>query len=83
MKITILSVGNIKEKYLVDAIKEYTKRLSKYSKIEFLKVNDEAIGDNPSDKEMEQVKDKEAQKLLKLLPKDGYKIALNLKGEML
>lgn len=82
MKITILSVGNIKEKYLKDAISEYSKRLSKYTKLEFLKVDDESICDQPSEKEMIQVKEKEALKLLKLLPENSYKIALNLKGKM-
>jgi 23S rRNA (pseudouridine1915-N3)-methyltransferase len=83
MKISIVSVGNIKEKYLVDAINEYTKRLSKYTKIEFLKVSDEPINDHPSDKEIEQIKDKEGDKILKILPSNSYKIALDLKGEML
>ena len=83
MKITILSVGNIKEKYLKDAICEYSKRISKYAKVEFVSVSDEPISDNASIKEMEQVKNKEATKLLKLLPNNSYKIALNLKGEML
>lgn len=83
MKITILSVGNIKEKYLKDAICEYSKRISKYAKVEFVSVSDEPISDNASIKEMEQVKSKEATKLLKVLPNNSYKIALNLKGEML
>ena len=83
MKITILSVGNIKEKYLKDAICEYSKRISKYAKVEFVSVSDEPISDNASVKEMEQVKNKEATKLLKVLPNNSYKIALNLKGEML
>ena len=83
MKITVLSVGNIKEKYLKDAIEEYSKRISKYSKVEFIKINDEPINDNPSDKEVEIVKNKEAEKLLKVLPSNSYKLALNLKGEML
>jgi 23S rRNA (pseudouridine1915-N3)-methyltransferase len=83
MKITILSVGNIKEKYLKDAICEYSKRISKYAKVEFISVGDEPISDNASVKEMEQVKNKEATKLLKVLPNNSYKIALNLKGEML
>ena len=83
MKITILSVGNIKEKYLKDAIAEYSKRISKYAKVEFINVSDEPINDNPSIKEMEIVKNKEATKLLKVMPPNSYKIALNLKGEML
>ena len=83
MKITIMSVGNIKEKYLKDAILEYSKRISKYSEIEFVNVADEPIKDNSSEKEKEIIKSKEAIKLLKKLPNNSYKIALNLKGEML
>ena len=83
MKITIMSVGNVKEKYLKDAILEYSKRISKYSEIEFINVDDEPIKDNASDKEIEIVKNKEALKLLKKLPQNSYKIALNLKGKML
>ena len=83
MKITILSVGNIKEKYLKDAILEYSKRISKYSSIEFINVDDEPINDNASLKEIEMIKNKEASKLLKKLPSNSYKVALNLKGKML
>lgn len=83
MKITILTVGNIKEKYLKDAIAEYSKRISKFSKVEILKVLDEPINDNASEKEIEIVKNKEAEKLIKIMPNNSYKIALNLKGEML
>ena len=83
MKIVVVSVGSIKEKYLKDAINEYSKRLSKYAKIEFLNVSDEMIPNNPSEKEIEKIKLKEGEKILKVLPLNSYKIALNLKGEML
>lgn len=83
MKITILSVGSIKEKYLKDGIEEYTKRISKYAKIDLIHVADEPIAEHPSPKEIEVVKNKEAEKLLKVLPQGAFKIALNLKGEML
>ncbi len=83
MRITILSVGNIKEKYLKDAIEEYSKRISKFCKIDFIQVNDEAIVENPSDKQMELVKEKEGEKIIKALPKSCYKIVLDLKGVML
>ena len=83
MKITIVSVGEIKEKYLIDAINEYSKRLSKYCKLSFLKVTDEPNTDNPSDREIEIVKNKEGMKILKVLPQNSFKIALNLKGKML
>ncbi|MDE7263317.1 MAG: 23S rRNA (pseudouridine(1915)-N(3))-methyltransferase RlmH [Anaeroplasmataceae bacterium] len=80
MKITILSVGIIKERYLKDAILEYSKRLSKYCKIDFISVPDEPIIHNMS---IEDIKSKEATKLLSKLPESSFKIALNLKGEML
>lgn len=80
MKITILSVGNIKEKYLKDAILEYSKRISKFCKVDFISVSDEVISDNTSEVD---IKNKEALKLLAKIPVNSYKIALNLKGEML
>ena len=82
MKITILSVGKIKEKYLVNAIKEYSKRLSRYTKLNMITVKDEPASESLSEKEMEAVKDKEGDTLLKRLP-NGFVIALDLKGEML
>lgn len=83
MKITILSVGNIKEKYFIDAIAEYTKRLSKYCKINEIVLSDLSINDNPSDKEIEIIKNKEGIKILEAIPKDSYVITLDLKGKML
>ena len=49
MKITILTVGKIKEKYLRDAIAEYSKRLSRYAKLEIIEVADEKTPDNASE----------------------------------
>jgi 23S rRNA (pseudouridine1915-N3)-methyltransferase len=83
MKITILSVGKIKESYFIDAIKEYSKRLSKYTKLDFIEVMDEPIKDNASLKDEEVVKEKEGLKLLSKLDMKSYKIVLDLKGEML
>ena len=58
MKITILAVGKLKEKYWKQAIAEYEKRLGAYSKIEIIEVPDEKAPENMSDKEVEQVKEK-------------------------
>ncbi len=83
MKITILSVGNIKEKYLIDAIDEYSKRLSKYTKINHITVPDLAINSNPSDKDMEIIKNKEGIKLIENISDDAFVVALDLKGNMI
>ena len=64
MKITILAVGKLKEKYWKQAIAEYEKRLGAYSKIEMIEVPDEKAPETMSDKEIEQVKAKEGQRLL-------------------
>lgn len=83
MKINIVSVGSIKEKYLKDAILEYSKRIFKYAKVEFYSINDEPICQNPSKKDEEIVKNKEGEKLLKIIPSNSFKVVLDLKGEML
>ena len=64
MKITVLAVGKLKEKYWKQAIAEYQKRLGAYTKIEVIEVPDEKAPENMSDKEIEQVKQKEGQRLL-------------------
>ena len=59
MNITVISVGKIKEKYFTAAIDEYSKRLSRFAKLNIIEVGDEKIPDNASEKEMEQIKEKE------------------------
>lgn len=81
MKITIISVGKIKEKYLVEGIKEYSKRLSKYTKLEIIEVPDEHAPENLSKKELDIIKDKEGLKIDSRI-KDSYIIALAIKGTM-
>jgi len=81
MKITIITVGKLKEKYLVEGIKEYSKRISKYSKLEIIEVPDEHAPEKLSKKDMENIKDKEGTKILSKL-KDSYVIALAIKGVM-
>jgi len=83
MKITILTVGKLKEKYWKQAIAEYEKRLSAYSKIEIIEVPDEKAPENMSDKEVEQVKEKEGQRLLAKVKQQSTVITLEIKGNML
>lgn len=83
MKITIITVGKIKEKYLRDAIEEYSKRLSKYCKLEILEVIDEKTPDNASIIVENQIRDKEGERILKLIKDDAYVITLEIGGTML
>lgn len=82
MKIKIITVGKIKEKYLQDGINEYTKRLSRYTQLEMIEINDEKAPEKLSKKEMEIIKDKEGDKILSKLDND-YLVALDIKGKSL
>ena len=83
MKITILTVGKIKEKYLRDAIAEYSKRLSRYAKLEIIEVADEKTPDSASETVETNIKNKEAERLLKYIRDDAYLITLEIKGKQL
>lgn len=80
MNIKIITVGKLKEKYLKAGIAEYAKRLTSYCKLEIIEVNDEKAPENLSDKEMEQVKDKEGERILAKIPAQSYVFALAIQG---
>ena len=69
MKITILCVGKVKEKFYRDAIGEFTKRLSRYCKLEIIEVADEKTDEQASQNEIDIVKSKEGERLLKNINK--------------
>ncbi len=81
LNINIICVGKIKEKFFSSAIEEYSKRLSKYCKLDILELPDEKIPDNPNETIENIVKEKECNNILKHLKKDSYIIALDLKGK--
>ena len=82
MKISIICVGKIKEQYFRDAISEYVKRLGKYCKLEIIEVADEKTPDKAGKALEEQIKEKEAGRILKHLKEDAYIYSLEIKGEM-
>ncbi|MBC8060347.1 MAG: 23S rRNA (pseudouridine(1915)-N(3))-methyltransferase RlmH [Clostridiaceae bacterium] len=83
MNISIICVGKIKEKFYREAIGEYSKRLSRYCKLDIVEVADEKTPDNASDKEELQIKEKEGEGILKNIKDNIYVIAMDIKGEML
>lgn len=83
MKITLICVGKIKEKYLNDAIKEYSKRLSKYCRLEIIEVADVKTDENASETLNLQVKDREGERILKHIKDSSYVITLEILGNML
>lgn len=81
MRITIICVGKIKEKFYRDAIAEFEKRLSKYCKYEILEVADEKTPDKASPAEEEQIKEKEGNRILAKIKEDAYVCTLEIAGK--
>lgn len=81
MNISLLTIGKLKEKYLKQGIDEYLKRLTAYAKVEVIELPDEKAPEQLSDIEMEQVKNKEGERLLAKISPDTYVIALAIEGK--
>ena len=82
MKITILCVGKVKEKFYRDAIGEYQKRLSRYCKLKIVEVADEKTPDGASETVENQIKEKEGNRILSKIREEDYVIALVIDGKM-
>lgn len=82
MHISIVTVGKLKEKYLKLGIEEYVKRLNSYAKIDLIEVSDEKAPEELSEVEMEQVKQKEGERILAKVNQDTYVIALAINGKL-
>ncbi len=81
LKVTIIAVGKIKEKFFASAIGEYEKRLKGYCTLEIIEVKDEATPENPSDREKESVLNREGERILSKIPKGAYVVSLCVEGE--
>ncbi|KIL39599.1 50S rRNA methyltransferase [Gordoniibacillus kamchatkensis] len=82
MQIQIAAVGKLKEKYLVQGIEEYAKRLAPYARLTITEVPDEKAPETMSAAEAEQVKQREGERLLAALRPDAYVVALAIDGEL-
>ncbi len=83
MRITLVTVGKIKEKYLRDAVAEYVKRLGKYCKLEIIEVADEKTQERASETEEMAVRSKEGERILKHVKEDAYVITLEIQGKQI
>jgi 23S rRNA (pseudouridine1915-N3)-methyltransferase len=82
MKITVIAVGKIKEKFYRDAICEYVKRLGRYCKVEIIQVDDEKTPDKAGEALELAIKKKEADRILKYVREDAYVVTLEIRGRM-
>lgn len=83
MKIELLVVGKVKERFFSDAIDEYLKRLSRYAKVSIIEVKDEKTPENASAHEEELIMEKEAERLSKYIADGAYVIALCIEGKQI
>ena len=83
VKITLITVGKVKEKYLRDAIAEYSKRLGRYCKLDIVEVADEKTPEHASDGLERQIKAKEGERIAKHIRDDAFVIALAIEGKQL
>ena len=83
MKITVISVGKLKESFHVKAVEEYAKRLQAYCKLEIIELADEKTPDGASAAEERKIKEVEGQRILKSIKEDAFVIALAIEGKMM
>lgn len=81
MKVTLVTVGKIKEKFYRDAIAEYSKRLGRYCTLEIVETADEKTPDGAGPALEQQIKEKEGQRILQNIREDAYVIVLAIKGK--
>lgn len=83
MKIRVITVGKVKEKFFRDALEEYSKRLSKYCNLEIVEVHDEMTPDGASEGQTRQILEKEASRIMAVIKDTDYVITLEIEGKKL
>ena len=83
LTINVICIGKVKEKFFRDAIDEYSKRLSKYCKLNILELPDEKIPDKTNLNIENEIKTKECNNIINHIKKDSYVVCLDLKGKEL
>ena len=83
IRVNIIAVGKLKEKYLRDACDEYLKRLKAFAKVNLIEINEYKSTDNPSEAEIEAVKEKEGEAIISKIPKGSYVIPMCIEGTQL
>lgn len=81
IKVTLITLGKLKEKYLREASEEYKKRLSRYCDLSVLELNPVSLPENPSNSQIESALKKESEQILLKIPEKSFKIALCVEGK--
>lgn len=83
MKITVITVGKLKEKFFCEAVSEYEKRLGRYCRLEIKETADEKTPEKDSEVQREQILQKEGERVGRLIPEDAFVITLEIEGKKL
>ena len=83
MKIKVVTVGKLKEKYLKDGIAEYSKRISRFAKLEMIELADEKTPDRASESENQKILEIEGQRILSKVADRDFVIVLAIEGKIL
>ncbi len=83
LNVNIICVGKLKEKFLTDAIKEYSKRLSAFCKLNILELDETKLPDRVSDSDIANALKSESEKILAKVGKDAFVIAMCIEGKMM
>jgi len=83
LKVTVLTVGKVKDKYLQLGIEEFAKRLSRFCKLELIEVKDEPMAQNASEKDLDNIREKEGLLLMSKLPDSAYVVIMDIDGKQL
>lgn len=83
IKINVISLGRLKEKYLREAVEEYSKRISGYAKMSIVELEPEKLSDNPSDSEIEAALKTEADKIMKKIEPGSFTVAMCIEGKQM
>ncbi len=83
IKINVISLGKLKEKYLREAVDEYSKRISGYAKLSIIELEPEKLSDNPSDSEIEAALKSEAEKIMKKIEAGSFTVAMCIEGKQM
>ena len=83
IKVTVIALGKLKEKYLSDAVKEYSKRLSRYADLNIVELEPVRLPDKPSQSEIDSALTKESEMIFKKIPQDSFVCSLCVEGKSL
>lgn len=83
IKINVISVGKIKERFFADAAAEYEKRLKRYADVKLWELKDEPTPDKPTEREKQQILSKEGERIKAKIPNGSYVISLCIEGKQI